>query len=55
MDKSKKALTSASALNPIDYDSEGKIILSIDPKISRMGGNLIAGGAKNREMTSSML
>jgi len=33
MDELKKALTSAPALNPIDYESEGKIVLSVDSSL----------------------
>jgi len=34
MDELKKALTSAPALNPIDYESEGKIVLSVDSSLA---------------------
>jgi len=33
----KKALTSAPALNPIDYESEGKIELSVDSSLAGWG------------------
>jgi len=34
MDEFKKALTSAPALNPIDYESKGKIVLSVDSSLA---------------------
>jgi len=37
MDELKKALTSAPALNPVDYESEGKIVLSVDSSLARWG------------------
>jgi len=40
MDELKKALSSALALNPIDYKSEGKIVLSVDPSLVGRGAIL---------------
>jgi len=40
MDELKKALTSAPALNPIDYESEGKIVLSVDSSLAGWGAIL---------------
>jgi len=40
MDELKKALTSAPALNPIDYESDGKILLSMDSSLAGWGAIL---------------
>ena len=40
MDELKKALTSAPALDPIDYESEGKIVLSVDCSLVGWGAIL---------------
>jgi len=40
MDELKKALTSAPALNPIDYKSEEKIVLSVDSSLAGSGAIL---------------
>jgi len=40
MNKLKKALTSAPALNPINYESEGKIVLSVDSSLAGWGAIL---------------
>jgi len=40
MDELKKALTIALALNPIDYELEGKMVLSVDSSLSEWGAIL---------------
>jgi len=40
MDELKKALTTPPALNPIDYESEGKIVLSVDSSLAGWGAIL---------------